>query len=46
MDINKALNGIGFKIHPGALAYYKEMGLLSESNLKDDLFLSPMKKIP
>ena len=46
MDINKALNGIGFKIHPGALTYYKEMGLLTESNLKNDLFLSPMKKIP
>ena len=46
MDFNKALNGIGFKIHPGALTYYQEMGLLTESNLKNDLFLSPMKKIP
>ena len=46
MDRNKALNGIGFKIHPGAINYYKEVGVLSDPNIEDDLYLSPMKKIP
>ena len=46
INIKNSLNGIGFKIHPGALNYYRDTGILSGKVMDDSLYLEPMKKMP
>lgn len=46
INIKNALDGIGFKIHPGALNYYRDEGIVSGKIIDDDLYLGPIKKLP